>query len=108
MPFPTANLIRRRADLVNALAEINYAMAISIAETAATNAIVVSEMIRVEVSPISISGRSSTPGDCEPNEYKCNNGRCIQRMWVCDGEDDCGDRSDEHSCGESKLRVLDQ
>uniref|UniRef100_A0A915KQ45 Basement membrane-specific heparan sulfate proteoglycan core protein n=1 Tax=Romanomermis culicivorax TaxID=13658 RepID=A0A915KQ45_ROMCU len=38
-------------------------------------------------------------GRCEPNEFRCNNGRCVQKMWVCDMEDDCGDRSDEQYCG---------
>lgn len=23
-------------------------------------------------------------------------------MWLCDGDDDCGDRSDEESCGKEK------
>jgi len=39
---------------------------------------------------------------CEPNEYQCDNGKCIVKIWKCDGDDDCGgDRSDERDCGQS-------
>jgi hypothetical protein len=35
---------------------------------------------------------------CEPNEYQCANKRCVLKTWRCDGDDDCGDNSDEKSC----------
>lgn len=36
----------------------------------------------------------------EDTEYRCNNGRCIPKLWKCDFDDDCGDESDEpaHLC----------
>lgn len=38
---------------------------------------------------------------CATNYYRCHNGRCVFKAYVCDGHDDCGDGSDEgleHAC----------
>ncbi|XP_015680235.1 low-density lipoprotein receptor-related protein 1B-like, partial [Protobothrops mucrosquamatus] len=32
---------------------------------------------------------------CRADEFLCNNSLCKLYFWVCDGEDDCGDNSDE-------------
>lgn len=46
---------------------------------------------------------------CSVNEFRCNNGMCIQQMFFCDGDYDCSDRSDEgekcnHSCNVNQFQ----
>ena len=38
------------------------------------------------------------PGSCNYDEFKCNNGNCVPKSYMCDGDNDCGDRSDERNC----------
>lgn len=35
---------------------------------------------------------------CKDNEFRCNNGQCIMNSYLCDGDKDCLDGSDETSC----------
>ena len=42
-----------------------------------------------------------TENKCRDGEFKCKNGLCIRKSFVCDGEVDCSDGSDEIiSCSE--------
>ncbi|XP_046384462.1 sortilin-related receptor-like isoform X2 [Ischnura elegans] len=35
---------------------------------------------------------------CDHAYFKCANGLCVPRLWMCDGDNDCGDNSDEAGC----------
>lgn len=35
---------------------------------------------------------------CKEDEFTCSNARCLHQRFLCDGEDNCGDGSDEASC----------
>ena len=45
---------------------------------------------------------------CQDDEFKCPDVEvgCIKQEWVCDGDNDCGDGSDEVNCGESVCMVM--
>ncbi|KAA0707146.1 Basement membrane-specific heparan sulfate proteoglycan core protein [Triplophysa tibetana] len=38
-------------------------------------------------------------GPCRADQATCQNGQCISRDYICDGEQDCKDGSDELRCG---------
>ena len=36
---------------------------------------------------------------CHEDQFRCNStALCIPTLWICDGEDDCEDSSDESNC----------
>uniref|UniRef100_A0A8C6T6Z8 Low density lipoprotein receptor-related protein 3 n=1 Tax=Neogobius melanostomus TaxID=47308 RepID=A0A8C6T6Z8_9GOBI len=35
---------------------------------------------------------------CQSDEFLCGNGKCLPRSWRCNGQDECGDATDERSC----------
>jgi hypothetical protein len=37
----------------------------------------------------------ATPPTCRVSEFFCDTGQCVALDRFCDGEDDCGDKSDE-------------
>ena len=43
---------------------------------------------------------------CAPSEFSCQQGGCIEREWVCDGDIDCEDKSDETNCSKCQKKVM--
>jgi hypothetical protein len=37
---------------------------------------------------------------CPAGTFHCSNSRCVNEKFVCDGQDDCADGSDELECPE--------
>lgn len=38
-------------------------------------------------------------GTCRPTQFHCPDHRCLDPSFVCDGDKDCVDGSDEAGCG---------
>ncbi|XP_013382738.1 scavenger receptor cysteine-rich type 1 protein M130-like [Lingula anatina] len=37
---------------------------------------------------------------CSGDQFACDNGRCVHKSYICNGNDNCGDGSDERMCGD--------
>ena len=48
-----------------------------------------------------------SPGHCQRGEVPCDNGVCIPLDYLCDGDYDCTDRSDEANCGQLFITLHD-
>lgn len=53
---------------------------------------------------------TGNPLICSETRFKCRNGHCVDRSFLCNGQDNCQDNSDEELClttaGESDVVAL--
>lgn len=55
--------------------------------------------------PLSFPFTAANPLLCSTARYHCKNGLCIDKSFICDGQNNCQDNSDEEGCESSQGRA---
>lgn len=48
----------------------------------------------------------SSKNNCTTNQFVCKNGNCVPTSSRCNENNDCGDGSDEESCGKHFIKSI--
>ncbi|XP_036699513.1 basement membrane-specific heparan sulfate proteoglycan core protein isoform X6 [Balaenoptera musculus] len=59
----------------------------------------VTQQLPATPAPQAVFPSPGRPVSCGPHEATCRSGHCIPKDYVCDGQEDCRDGSDELDCG---------
>uniref|UniRef100_A0A3B4WEJ2 Uncharacterized protein n=1 Tax=Seriola lalandi dorsalis TaxID=1841481 RepID=A0A3B4WEJ2_SERLL len=54
------------------------------------------------INHINSSLLTTAAKECKAGEFRCANGQCISKTFICDNDNDCSDGSDEVSCPKPK------
>ena len=57
-------------------------------------------MLELHNCLLSLFVTASLYRNCTGAEFRCDNSRCLNSRIKCDGNNDCGDGSDEKNCSE--------
>ncbi|KAL4696596.1 hypothetical protein H8959_002294 [Pygathrix nigripes] len=82
----------------------NAARPSSPAPAASTASLVASGAMGLRTVPMAAMKRTAQQTLCfaPPARYHCKNGLCIDKSFICDGQNNCQDNSDEESCESSQ------
>ncbi|XP_068396013.1 low-density lipoprotein receptor-related protein 8 isoform X11 [Eschrichtius robustus] len=56
------------------------------------------QLQHLEAAADPLRGGQGSVKECEEDQFRCRNERCIPSVWRCDEDDDCSDNSDEDDC----------
>ena len=55
----------------------------------------ISETVNYRVNDAQVNIQKFLGGECSLAQFRCGNGKCIPKEWICDEMNDCEDKSDE-------------